>query len=523
MKTKIPSLVPLLRLLDDTMESCVADRLGLSAAMDRYLPVAARALGAEGAVVRTRDESRAMATCAWGKAAERDLRRFPNRRAVVRSRGRTWLVQPLNVAGRVIGSAAFVFPGTPPDVKALAERADFAWEQLDLVLWVIQSSALKQEIIERITRALTRAVFDDALHDALTAFRKAARFDRLAIVYRDDDQTPASRVLYRVYRGAKCVAKRGPKPHAGLERGLRTHGAAVLAADSGRVAKSLGFANPVSWPLIAGVKPEVRLGEIVVSAPHGLDTFARDLLHVLANAVSQRLVDYNRERRHLAQFFSPEVIDELLVDPDYVLKNLAPRVTEAGILYADINSFTKLCEKALIAPERIGAFVDLWSSGAVRIIWKHGGVFDKMVGDCVIAHFGPPFYRSSRKDRASAATAAAFEIQTFTKGLERNPEYKRLARKAGIPGLGVAVGVNLCPAAVGLYGPNRDLTAFSRGMNETARLQSHAGFREIAAMDSVVKILRKEGLAKGLTFEGPLTTQVKNVKRPLKYYLVKRK
>ncbi len=523
MKTQTLALAPFLHLLDDTMESCAADRLGLRASMDRYLPVAARALGAEGAVVRTHDETRAVATCAWGKASERDLNKFPNRRAVVRSGGRTWFIQPLNVAGRVIGSAAFVFKGIPADPKSLAERTNFAWEQLDLVLWMIQSSAFKQEVIVSITRSLTRVVFRDALHDALVAFRKAARFDELAIIYRDDDQTPASRVLYRVYRGSKCVARRGSKPHAGLERGLRAHGAGILAPGKELVGKSLGFSHPVSWPLIAGVKHPVRLGEIVISAPQGLDTFGRDLLHVLANAVSQRLVDYNRERRHLAQFFAPEVIDELLVDPDYVIKNLSPRVTEAGILYADINSFTKLCEKALIAPERIGAFVDLWSSGAVRIIWKHGGVFDKMVGDCVIAHFGPPFYRSSRQERARAATAAAFEIQAFTKGLERNPEYKRLARKAGIPGLGVAVGVNLCPAAVGLYGPNRDLTAFSRGMNETARLQSHAGFREIAVMESVVKVLRKEGLAKGLAFEGPLTTQVKNVKRPLKYYLVRRK
>jgi class 3 adenylate cyclase len=523
MKTKPPlALVPLLRLIDDTMESCVAGRLGLRATMDRYLPVASGALGAVGAVVRTRDESHRVAAYAWGRASAKDLERFANRRAVARAGGRTWIVQPLNVAGRVIGMAAFAFPGTPPEPKVLAERVDFVCEQLDLVLWVIQSAALKQDIIERITRALTRAVFDEALHDAIVAFRKAARFDHLAIVYRDDDQTPASRLLYRVYRGGRCVAKRGPKPHPGLERGLRRRGTGILDSGSGRVAKSLGFAHAVSWPLVAGVKPEVRLGEIVVSAPGGLDTFARDLLHVFANAVSQRLVDYNRERRHLAQFFSPEVIDELLVDPDYVLKSLSPRVTQTGILYADINSFTKLCEKALIAPERIGAFVDRWSGGAVRIIWKHGGVFDKMVGDCVIAHFGPPFYRISHKERARAALAAGFDIQAFTRGLERDPEFKRLARLAGIPGLGVAVGVNLCPAAVGLYGPNRDLTAFSRGMNETARLQSHAGFREIAAMESVVRILTREKLAKGLVFKGPLEAQVKNVKKPLRYYLVTR-
>ena len=513
----------LIRLADDAMERCAAKRLGLEATLDAYLPAVARALGADGALVRTRDESHKVKTFAWGAAKPHDLDRLAFPRAVARRGGRTWVVQPLDVAGKVIGRAAFRFPGVLADGAALAERVDIVCEQLDLATWTIQSSALKQELIDRIMRALTRAVFDDALHDAIVAFRKAARFERLTVVYRDDDQSPASRILYRVYENGRCVAKRGPKPHRGLEKALRRHGAGLLEEGSGRVAKALGYGDAVVWPLRAGVKPELRLGEIVVSAPKGLDTFGRDLLHVFANAVSQRLVDYNRERRHLAQFFAPEVIDELLVDPDYVVKRLLPRVTRAGILFADINSFTKLCEKALIAPARIGAFVDKWSGGVVRIVWKHGGIFDKMVGDCVIAHFGPPFYRMSGVERARRAVECAFEIQAFTKGLERDPGYKRLADKAGLPGLGVAIGVNLCPAAVGLYGPNRDVTAFSRGMNETARLQSHAGFREIAVMDSVARTLRGTPAAKDLRFEGPMTTAVKNVKRPLKYWRLTRR
>jgi adenylate cyclase len=155
----------------------------------------------------------------------------------------------------------------------------------------------------------------------------------------------------------------------------------------------------------------------------------------------------------------------------------------------------------------------------VELVWKHGGVFDKMVGDCVIAHFGPPFYKETAARRAQAAVETAFAIQDFTRRVEKEPEFSSLAAAAGIPGLRVAIGVNLCPAAVGLFGPNRDFTAFSRGMNETARLQSQAGFRETLVMEPVAKALRG---ARGFTLDGPHEAAAKNVAKPLRYYKVSR-
>lgn len=511
-------ITSLIRLADATLEECLAKRLGLRETMRRFLPAVGRALGADGAAVFTRHEAHHMEAFCWGKPV--DVEALPHRRALVRRGKRVYVVQPLGIAGKSLGRAAFSFPSEPEDPAGLQERVEFVCEELDNVLWSIESAVFKQEIIEKITAALTLPVFADALHEAAAAFRDAVPYDHLTIVYRNDDQTAGARLLYRVYEGSRLVNVRGRLPHPGLERGLRRWGTGILERGRRRVARALGYPHSLEWSLRAGVRPTIHLGEVVLSAPYGLDTFGRDLLHVFANAVSQRLIDYNRERRHLAQFFAPEVIDELLKDPDYQERRLSPRVSKIGILYADINSFTKLCEKALVSPEKIGSFVDRWSDGAVRIAWRHGGVFDKMVGDCVIAHFGPPFYRDSPEQRALAALRAGREIERFTTGLQRKPEFRMLAKKAGIPGLGVAVGVNLCPAALGLFGPNKDLTAFSRGMNETARLQSQAGFRQILAMESAVKALRRGKLDRGLRFQGPLEAHAKNVKRPLRYFRV---
>jgi hypothetical protein len=89
-----------------------------------------------------------------------------------------------------------------------------------------------------------------------------------------------------------------------------------------------------------------------------------------------------------------------------------------------------------------------------------------------------------------------------------------------VPGLGVAVGVNLAPTFCGLFGPNRQYTGFSTGMNQTARLQSLGAFRETMVMESVKLAVEKLDAAdlKGLKY-GPLTeTPVKNVEKPLRHF-----
>ena len=202
---------------------------------------------------------------------------------------------------------------------------------------------------------------------------------------------------------------------------------------------------------------------------------------------------------------------------------LQPREEEVAILYADINGFTRLSEMVLEKPTLIGQFIDRWAAGAVDILWAHGGTFDKMVGDCVIGLFGPPFYGETPASRALNALEAAREMLDFTIRFVDDPVLAPVrARPEIAEGLGIAVGVNLCPAYVGVFGPNHDVTAFSSGMNATARLQGLAGYREILAMESVVEAVGGLPQAKRFAF-GPLTENaVKNVSKPLRYAPVTR-
>ena len=62
-----------------------------------------------------------------------------------------------------------------------------------------------------------------------------------------------------------------------------------------------------------------------------------------------------------------------------------------------------LSETILKTPAKVAELVETWSRDAVDIVWQHGGVFDKMVGDCVIALFGPPFYDETPGERLARA------------------------------------------------------------------------------------------------------------------------
>jgi class 3 adenylate cyclase len=80
--------------------------------------------------------------------------------------------------------------------------------------------------------------------------------------------------------------------------------------------------------------------------------------------------------------------------------------------------------------------------------------------------------------------------------------------------VGVATGVNLCPLFVGRFGPNDNFTGFSRGMNNTARLQGCAVRDEILVMEPAVKAL---GEGSGFVFGPERQAKVKNVAEPLQF------
>ncbi|MBX7100485.1 MAG: adenylate/guanylate cyclase domain-containing protein [Myxococcaceae bacterium] len=513
------------RTVDDLLEEALKSRENLEQTFTRIFPELLVLAGAAGVAVTSLDEELQVQT--WSKGDFGGT--FPgtllagSRWGVRRVGPGTLVSQALDVVGTKIGAIGLFYEGDRTqvdDAARLSRLLDTIAEQLDTVLASIQTASEKHQLLVTINHFLSNRVFEVGMDQAVRALCEKVRLPGFMLVFRDAVESAA--LHYRTYQDGQLQFSSNGMKDPRMEAVIKQHGPSVIGAQDKKLREALGSQRAVEAVLISGVGEAHALGKILVwSGQGGFSAYTMDLLRLLASTLSQRLIDYNRERIHLSQFFSGRVIDELLKDPDYERRYLTARAEEVGILFADINGFTKICEQVLERPERIGKFVDDWSEEAVRLIHRHGGVFDKMVGDCVIGLFGPPFFTSSGAERARDAVRAAIEIQRFTREkMSTHPEISRLSEILKLPGLGVAVGVNLAPTFCGLFGPNRQYTGFSTGMNQTARLQSLGGFRETLVMECAkqsVDTLDDADL-KALRYGPAQETAVKNVAAPLRYF-----
>ena len=127
----------------------------------------------------------------------------------------------------------------------------------------------------------------------------------------------------------------------------------------------------------------------------------------------------------------------------------------------------------------------------------------------MIGIWGPPFFEASHEEICTQALRAAERIREHTRALVGHPDFPELEN---FKDLDVAIGVNLCPLFVGTFGPDRDFTGFSSGMNNTARLQGHAKGGEILCMQSIV-----EAMGANARFGDERSATVKNVAEPLRF------
>eukprot|EP00123_Amoebidium_parasiticum_P015095 comp22782_c1_seq1/m.35667 comp22782_c1_seq1/g.35667 ORF comp22782_c1_seq1/g.35667 comp22782_c1_seq1/m.35667 type:complete len:705 (-) comp22782_c1_seq1:46-2160(-) len=274
--------------------------------------------------------------------------------------------------------------------------------------------------------------------------------------------------------------------------------------------------------LVEGMREEFEIftedgvtlaGKMTVGVDQPLTPYCRDILLRLSDFISQRLSAFNKEWKQLSRNFAEAVVRQLLREHNYFEKYLSPREQMVAIVYVDIAGFTWLSETLLKEPSLIGKLIDKWSNQAVQYIWESGGVFDKMVGDCIIGLWGPPFFREPPRVLCAKALEAACKIRSFTRSLLTDgKELPMVAERRGERDMGVSIGINYCPLMVGVFGPDRNYTGFSSGMNNTARLQGLATCNEILCMDAFVDAYGQMDV-----FSEERAGKVKNVAEPIKY------
>jgi adenylate cyclase len=218
--------------------------------------------------------------------------------------------------------------------------------------------------------------------------------------------------------------------------------AVMLALAGGYAAAAFGF-------FVKG-----RMWVDVVSVPGALGL-------AYGATVLENFVREQREKRRLARFFSPKVLEEIVRHrTDQALGTARKRIT---VLFSDIRGFTTLSEK--LQPEQVVEILKEYLTELTEVVFQHGGTVDKYVGDCIMALYNVPF---EDPEHAVKAVQTAVDFQRHTKMVS-----DRWHARLGIE-IKNGVGINTGEAVVGTMGSEQRLeyTAIGDTVNLAARLES---------------------------------------------------
>lgn len=191
-------------------------------------------------------------------------------------------------------------------------------------------------------------------------------------------------------------------------------------------------------------------------------------------ASEDRLAEAAAVRADLGRYLPAELVDRVVArEQDMALGGRRQQIT---ILFADVVGFTPLSER--LPPETVVAVLNELFTLLTEIVFRHGGIIDKFIGDCVMAVWGAP---EPDADHAARALAAA---EDMVRWIEVSSEGWRETH--GVE-LALAIGVNTGAAVVGNVGSERrmEYTAIGDAVNVAARLEGIARPNQILVTEAV--------------------------------------
>lgn len=176
--------------------------------------------------------------------------------------------------------------------------------------------------------------------------------------------------------------------------------------------------------------------------------------------VVEDITEEKRVRSTMARYMSAEVADQLLAMGE---AELVGKDQVVSVLFSDVRGFTKMAE-ALGARETVSV-LNAYFTDMVDVIFDHGGILDKYIGDAIMALFGAPFTKPEDPDNALAA--ANDMLRTLK-------EFNSRQRAAGSHELDIGVGLSTGDVVVGNIGSIKrmEYTAIGDPVNLASRLES---------------------------------------------------
>jgi adenylate cyclase len=242
-----------------------------------------------------------------------------------------------------------------------------------------------------------------------------------------------------------------------------------------------------------------QTGETAIAVDAEVARF--DLQPISVNLTTTPLIDVNdqrigsmlvledisnekRVRSTMARYMSKEVADQLLAAGE---EELGGKDQKVSVLFSDVRGFTTISE-ALGARETVSMLNEYFTE-MVDVIFDHGGILDKYIGDAIMALFGAPF--ASPED-ADNALLVANEMMMELAALNA-----KRARDGKGP-LDIGIGVSTGDVVVGNIGSTKrmEYTVIGDSVNLASRLEGATKYygSKILLSEYTVADLRNPGL-----------------------------
>ncbi len=191
------------------------------------------------------------------------------------------------------------------------------------------------------------------------------------------------------------------------------------------------------------------------------------------------LEDITREKRirnTMARYVAKEVVDKLIASGQDFLDGHSHVAT---VLFSDIRRFTTLAEA--MSPQDTVAMLNDYFTSMVEVVFTHGGVLDKYIGDAIMAVFGTAV--SDVSDADNSLTVA-------TEMLRELARFNQRRRERNLEAIEIRIGIATGEVLAGSLGSRRRLeyTVIGDNVNLAARLEGankHYGTTVLLAASTV--------------------------------------
>jgi len=260
-----------------------------------------------------------------------------------------------------------------------------------------------------------------------------------------------------------------------------------------------------------------NVGKLFLVGEREMDPTDLSVMEAAGLQIDTRITNYHEQKKALGRSLHPDQVDFFLTYPKiarWFFEN--PREETIAMVFADICGYTDLTRK-LGDPRKTIEGARSWILKEKELTLKHGGFFDKEVGDCAVSLFGPPFCAISLDAlkrvqsveeikeliRNNQSEAHVYAHQAVMYALESLEIVKTFS--IGKHQLNISVGIEVGDVAIGdLTGVIGKLTAMGDSMNMAARLQGLAKHGQIIIGPNcarLIQVYKKESYHSELPFD----------------------